>query len=67
MLFGRGKRNPIKIADKGVVAWRYATCGYCSTGCALEIGINANGTPVATRGAASADVNRLTSRRASPD
>jgi len=58
MLFGRGKRNPIKIADKGVVNWRYATCGYCSTGCALEIGVNANGTPVATRGAAGADVNR---------
>jgi ferredoxin-nitrate reductase len=58
MLFGRGKRNPIKIADKGVVEWRYATCGYCSTGCALEIGLNANGTPVATRGSAGADVNR---------
>src|SRR5438445_643273 len=58
MLFGRKQRNPIKIADKGVVEWRYATCGYCSTGCALEIGINANGTPVATRGAAGADVNR---------
>ena len=38
MLFGRKQRNPIKIADKGVVEWRYATCGYCSTGCALEIG-----------------------------
>jgi assimilatory nitrate reductase catalytic subunit len=58
MLFGRAKRNPIKIADKGVVEWRYATCGYCSTGCALEIGVNANGTPVATRGSAGADVNR---------
>ena len=58
MLFGRKRRNPIKIADKGVVEWRYATCGYCSTGCALEIGINANGAPVATRGAAGADVNR---------
>jgi ferredoxin-nitrate reductase len=58
MLFGRAKRNPIKIADKGVVEWRYATCGYCSTGCALEVGVNANGTPVATRGAAGADVNR---------
>lgn len=58
MLFGRAKRNPIKIADKGVVEWRYATCGYCSTGCALEVGINGNGTPVATRGSAGADVNR---------
>src|SRR5262249_17867349 len=58
MLFGRKQRNPIKIADKGVVEWRYATCGYCSTGCALEIGINAIGTPVATRGSAGADVNR---------
>src|SRR5215470_1579287 len=58
MLFGRKQRNPIRIADKGVTQWRYATCGYCSTGCALEIGINASGTPVATRGAAGADVNR---------
>jgi assimilatory nitrate reductase catalytic subunit len=58
MLFGRGKRNPIKIADKGVVEWRYATCGYCSTGCSLEVGVNSHGTPVATRGTAGADVNR---------
>ena len=58
MLFGRGKRNPIKIADKGVVSWKYATCGYCSVGCSLEIGLNADGKPVSTRGAAGADVNR---------
>lgn len=58
MLFGRGKRNPVKIADKGVKEWKYATCGYCSTGCSLEIGINGEGKPVATRGAANADVNR---------
>jgi assimilatory nitrate reductase catalytic subunit len=58
MLFGREKRNPIQIADKGVVEWRYATCGYCSTGCSLEVGIDAKGRPVASRGAAGADVNR---------
>lgn len=58
MLFGRPHRNPVKIADKGVKEWKYATCGYCSTGCSLEIGIDEKGTPVATRGAAGADVNR---------
>ena len=39
MLFGR-QQNPIKIADKGVVEWKYATCGYCSTGCSIEVGID---------------------------
>ncbi len=58
MLFGRNKKNPIKIADKGVVEWKYATCGYCSTGCSIEVGLNAEGTPVASRGVADADVNR---------
>jgi anaerobic selenocysteine-containing dehydrogenase len=58
MLFGRNKKNPIKIADKGVVEWRYATCGYCSTGCSIEVGINAEGKPVSSRGVADADVNR---------
>ncbi len=50
MLFGRKQKNPITIADKGVVEWKYATCGYCSTGCALEVGLNADGEAVTTRG-----------------
>jgi len=58
MLFGRNKKNPIKMADKGVVKWTYSTCGYCSTGCSIEIGSNADGEPVATRGVGGADVNR---------
>jgi len=58
MLFGRKQKNPIKIADKGVVEWKYATCGYCSTGCSIEVGLNDEGTPVASRGVADADVNR---------
>ena len=58
MLFGRDKKNPIKIADKGVKEWRYATCGYCSTGCSIEVGLNADNEPVASRGVADADVNR---------
>ena len=58
MLFGRKKKNPIKIPDKQVQAWKYTTCGYCSTGCSIEVGLNAEGTPVATRGVGSADVNR---------
>ena len=58
MLFGRKQKNPIKIADKGVVEWKYATCGYCSTGCAIEVGLNKEGKPVSSRGVADADVNR---------
>ncbi len=58
MLFGRSKKNPIKIADKGVVEWKYAACGYCSTGCSIEVGLNAEGKAVASRGVADADVNR---------
>jgi len=58
MLFGRKKKNPIKIADKGVVEWKYTTCGYCSTGCSIEVGLNGSGEAVASRGVASADVNR---------
>jgi len=58
MLFGRTQKNPIKIADKGVVEWKYATCGYCSTGCAIEVGLNESGKPVSSRGVADADVNR---------
>lgn len=58
MLFGRKHKNPIKIADKGIVDWKYATCGYCSTGCAIEVGLNKDAKPVASRGVAEADVNR---------
>jgi anaerobic selenocysteine-containing dehydrogenase len=58
MLFGRSKKNPIKIADKGVVEWKYAACGYCSTGCSIEVGLNAEGKAVSSRGVADADVNR---------
>ena len=46
------------MADKGVVKWTYSTCGYCSTGCSIEIGTNADGNPVASRGVGGADVNR---------
>ena len=58
MLFGRRKKNPILLPDKGVVEWKYATCGYCSTGCAMEVGLNAEGVAVTTRGVADAPVNR---------
>ena len=58
MLFGRKKKNPITLADKGIVEWKYATCGYCSTGCSIEVGLNEDGEPVASRGVADADVNR---------
>ncbi len=58
MLFGRTNRKPIKIADKQVKEWKYAVCGYCSTGCTLEVGLNGEGKPVASRGKGSSDVNR---------
>lgn len=58
MLFGRKQKNPIKIADKGVVEWKYATCGYCSTGCSIEVGLDEDGEAVSSRGLADADVNR---------
>ena len=58
MLFGRKNKNPVVIADKAVVEWKYATCGYCSTGCSIELGINGDGNAVASRGVADADVNR---------
>lgn len=58
MLFGRRKKNPIYLPDKGVQEWKYATCGYCSTGCAIEVGINAAGEAVTTRGVADAPVNQ---------
>ena len=57
MLFGRRKKNPIILRDKGVVEWKYATCGYCSTGCAMEVGLDAAGNAVTTRGVADAPVN----------
>lgn len=58
MLFGRKKKNPVKIADKEVVDWKYTTCGYCSTGCSIQVGLNKDGEAVSSRGAAGADVNR---------
>jgi len=58
MLFGRHIKNPIKIADKGVVDWKYTTCGYCSTGCSIEVGLNAKGKAVTARGVADAPVNQ---------
>jgi assimilatory nitrate reductase catalytic subunit len=58
MLFGRRVQNPIAIADKGVVDWKYTTCGYCSTGCSIEVGLNSQGKAVASRGVADAPVNQ---------
>ncbi|NOZ11062.1 MAG: nitrate reductase [Gammaproteobacteria bacterium] len=58
MLLGRKHKNPIKIADKGVVDWKYTTCGYCSTGCSIEVGLNEKGEAVTSRGVGSAAVNR---------
>ncbi|MCK5881546.1 MAG: molybdopterin-dependent oxidoreductase, partial [Sinobacterium sp.] len=58
MLFGRKKKNPIIIKNKGAVDWKYTTCGYCSVGCSIEIGLNEEGIGVTTRGVGGADVNR---------
>ena len=43
MLFGRTTRKPIAIPVKEVAQWKYTTCNYCSTGCAIEIGLNDKG------------------------
>jgi len=58
MLFGRKKRNPLKIPSKEVKEWKYSTCNYCSTGCVIELGIGEDGKVVTSRGKADADVNR---------
>ncbi len=58
MLFGRKQKNPIKIPDKGVVEWKYTTCGYCSTGCSIEVGLNDRGEAVTSRGVGGAHVNQ---------
>jgi predicted molibdopterin-dependent oxidoreductase YjgC len=41
-----------------VVEWKYTTCGYCSTGCSIEVGLDRSGAAVSSRGVAGADVNR---------
>ena len=58
MLFGRRHKHPINIPAKPVVEWRYTTCGYCSTGCSIEVGVDAQGRGISARGVANADVNR---------
>ena len=58
MLFGRHKKNAIKIADKKIEKWTYATCGYCSVGCSIEVGTTAEGKVVGSRGVADANVNQ---------
>jgi anaerobic selenocysteine-containing dehydrogenase len=58
VVFGRGQKNPIKITDKQIVEWKYATCGYCSTGCSMEVGFNESNEAVSSRGLGGADVNR---------
>ena len=58
MLFGRKDRKPIKIVDKKAKEWKYTTCGYCSTGCSIEVGLDEDGRAVGTRGDSGADVNR---------
>ncbi|MDO8703435.1 MAG: nitrate reductase [Sulfuricaulis sp.] len=58
MLFGRRTKNPIKIPVKPVEKWVYTTCGYCSTGCSIEVGLDKNGQAITSRGVADAPVNR---------
>jgi len=58
IFFKRKEKNPIRIADKKVHEWKYTTCGYCSTGCSIEVGLDIDGKAVASRGNANADVNR---------
>ncbi|HEY5600395.1 MAG TPA: molybdopterin-dependent oxidoreductase, partial [Candidatus Manganitrophaceae bacterium] len=58
MLFSRHRKNPIQLAEKPVEKWVYTTCGYCSTGCSMAVGVNREGKAVTLRGVEDADVNR---------
>jgi assimilatory nitrate reductase catalytic subunit len=58
MLFGRRHKNPITIPPKPVERWAYTTCGYCSTGCSIEVGLDAAGKAVSARGVSDAPVNQ---------
>ncbi len=58
MLFGRAQKNPIKLPAHDIVDWKYTTCGYCSTGCSIEVGLNKDGQAVTGRGVGGADVNQ---------
>jgi len=58
MLFGRHTKNPIQLPVKEVDHWVYTTCGYCSTGCSLDVGLDNKGIAITTRGVEDADVNR---------
>ncbi|VAW83277.1 Assimilatory nitrate reductase large subunit [hydrothermal vent metagenome] len=58
MLFGRAKKNPITLPVQEVAEWRYTTCGYCSTGCSIEVGLNRKGEAITGRGVGGADVNQ---------
>ncbi|MFQ5781170.1 MAG: molybdopterin-dependent oxidoreductase, partial [Nitrospiria bacterium] len=58
MLFGRRTKNTIQIPVKRVEKWAYTTCGYCSTGCSIEVGVDKEGRGVTARGVGDADVNR---------
>lgn len=57
MLFGRRKKKGIEIPQKNIREWIYTTCGYCSTGCGIEVGIDSGGAPVACRGIKAHPVN----------
>ncbi len=58
MLFGRTKKNPVSLPQKDVARWETVTCGYCSTGCSIDVGLDAQGRAISCRGNAEADVNR---------
>ena len=58
MLFGRAQKNPIKLPVHEVAEWKYTTCGYCSTGCSIEVGLNKEGQAITGRGVGGADVNQ---------
>lgn len=45
-----------RIRQNPVDDWRYTTCGYCSTGCGIEVGVR-DGRAVAVRGRAGHPVN----------
>ncbi|MEK6814618.1 MAG: nitrate reductase [Nitrospirota bacterium] len=57
MLLREKGSKPIAIPRKEIDRWIYTTCGYCSTGCGIEVGVK-DGRAVSVRGTADHPVNR---------
>ncbi len=57
MMLELADKRSLRTCVKEVDRWIYTTCGYCSTGCGIEVGVK-GGRPVSVRGTADHPVNR---------